>query len=43
MSQSSKQIGGTNIGYNQLILEKCKLFPDKVLFYIFYNMPFDKA
>jgi len=23
--------------------EKCKLFPDKVLFYIFYNMPQDRA
>ena len=23
--------------------ERCKQFPDKVLFYLFYNMPHDKA
>ena len=23
--------------------ERCKLFPDTVLFYIFYSMPFDRA
>lgn len=26
-----------------LTIERCKVFPDPVLFYIFYSMPFDRA
>ena len=37
-SKGSKEESG------QLVTsQRCKLFPDKVLFFIFYNMPQDKA
>lgn len=32
-----------NGAFAQASVEKCKLFPDTVLFYIFYTMPHDKA
>ena len=32
-----------NGAFAQASVEKCKLFPDAVLFYIFYTMPHDKA
>ena len=32
-----------NVGLGHITYEKARMFPEKVLFYIFYNLPFERA